>query len=235
MTSEGTSLDCQQSSTACSVTWSCARCELLEGSVKPSIAFASQQANAIANSIFFNLSTSTGLKDSKGRLRLSSVAAMLRPSKPQYTFKGRVPTNVTLLAMQTLFTNDVTDGSEGGYHFTFQNYQLGSQVDRNGFQYSAGLYVTYVLERSDATFFIRHSPAQTLGLFFTSLFGSISALVAGMGALLAAVETCQTWWAREQRRRQKHLRRALEHVSPLELAAGKIKPTPPVIDQPPSS
>eukprot|EP00455_Lapot_gusevi_P048191 TRINITY_DN6619_c0_g1_i3.p1 TRINITY_DN6619_c0_g1~~TRINITY_DN6619_c0_g1_i3.p1 ORF type:complete len:195 (+),score=44.00 TRINITY_DN6619_c0_g1_i3:88-672(+) len=141
---------------------------------------------------------------------------MIYPSRSDLTFKGRISTNVSLTAMPTLFSDDTSGNIVGGYHLTLDSIKLGSQVDKDGFQYNSGLFIRFFLKQTDATFFIRHLPAQTFAIFLTSLLGALTALVAGVGAALAAVETCQSWYHRAQELRQKRLRQALDAASPLD-------------------
>eukprot|EP00455_Lapot_gusevi_P045851 TRINITY_DN5928_c0_g1_i2.p1 TRINITY_DN5928_c0_g1~~TRINITY_DN5928_c0_g1_i2.p1 ORF type:complete len:1240 (+),score=239.82 TRINITY_DN5928_c0_g1_i2:112-3831(+) len=208
-------LSCRQvTGGLCAVSWICRQCRVSQRSA--SLAFTFDQPNSMATSLAYNVTTSTGIRRdfSSSDQFMSSVASSIVSSSLGRVLRGRIPTQVYLDTLPTLYQDAMNElVTWGGYHVDLNSQIRGQEVDGSDIFYTSRLGVTFIFLQLDMTFLVRHSPAQTNTIFAISILNALTAIFAGMRVLLLLLECCQDYRDRKKEAMRQSLRESIRNVT----------------------
>eukprot|EP00455_Lapot_gusevi_P006461 TRINITY_DN12766_c0_g1_i1.p1 TRINITY_DN12766_c0_g1~~TRINITY_DN12766_c0_g1_i1.p1 ORF type:complete len:626 (-),score=135.40 TRINITY_DN12766_c0_g1_i1:89-1966(-) len=176
-----TQLACRVTESACLVRFTCTSCKF--DAAVSRFNFRFQAPSSAAATLQYNMSLASGYLN-----WWTWLNASVTPYSESLVFKGSQSTNITFRLIPAVTSVDVSETIFTGYHFTLDTAQLGSQVNFQNYTFAEGLSVSFVWARTTSLLYIRQYPILTNTQFFTSLFGSLKAVISSVGVFLGLFE-----------------------------------------------
>jgi len=169
----------------CQLTWECNNCFLLSDTC--TLTFNLNEENSYTNEIIWSIATTSGIPD-----QLSSVNGSIQPDSSS-SFRGQLPTIVTIDITQTTYDDQINNINATGFHVEYDSQSLGSEVSPDSFQYADGVSFQYTLVKAETTFTITRYPLLTPATFVSSVLGSLSGIMGGLAFCVGIVESIQKY------------------------------------------
>ncbi len=207
----------------CWVTWQCTSCQVSPAGT--TIGFLLDQNFALAKSISWSLSSTTGVANAQGDLSSnlpSSTSSTIVPDVSDLVFRSYTPSVVAIEATPTTFVSEVAAlPINTGYHLQYMSHVKGSQVPSTTLAYFRGLAFQFNITVSNNMFQIVRSNQTTILTFVSQLIGALNALLTGFAALLTIVER-RVWGKDEENTRIDRQKRLNMAVSSQKQAAASV-------------
>ena len=207
----------------CWVQWQCTSCQVSTGG--STIGFVLDQGFALAKSIAWSFSSTTGVANAQGDFGSnlpSTTASTIAPDASDFVFRSYAPSVVAIVATPTTFVSEVaTQPINTGYHVQYMSHVKGSQVPSATLAYFRGLAFQFNITVNNNMFQIVRSNQTTILTFVSQLIGALNALLTGFAALLTIVER-RVWGKDEENTRIDRQKRLNMAVSSQKQAAASV-------------